>query len=105
MPPPPPRRHCRCRIRPPPPPKPPPLDNAVVPVAFALSSMLAAHCVPRYESRARSALFNGLAVGSYVAMASLQRIPAVSRFASVSLVASVWGLALTPFFVGFAGSE
>ena len=89
----------------PPPPKPPPLDNVVVPAVFALSSMLAAYCVPRYESRARSALFNGLAVGSYVAMASLQRIPTVSRFASVSLLASVWGLALTPFFVGFAGSE
>ena len=87
------------------PPTKPPLNNVVVPAVFALSSMLAAYCVPRYEPRARSALFNGLAVGSYVAMASLQRISTISRFASVSLVASVWGLALTPFFVGFAGSE
>ena len=40
----------------PPPPKPPPLDNVVVPAVFALSSMLAAYCVPRYESRAIGAV-------------------------------------------------
>jgi hypothetical protein len=56
---------------PPPSPKPPPLNNVVVPIVFVLSSMLAAYCVLRYKSRAQLALFIGLAVGSYVAMASL----------------------------------
>ena len=49
--------------------------------------------------------FTGFAVGSYVAMASLQKISSILKFAFVSLLAAGWGLTLTPFFVGFAGSK
>merc|ERR1712157_145126 len=38
-------------------------------------------------------------------MASLQKIPSIAKFARVSLVASFWGLFLTPFCVGFAGKS
>ena len=44
-------------------------------------------------------------VGAYVGMASLGKISSIKQFAFVSLLAAGWGLALTPFFVGFAGSK
>lgn len=47
----------------------------------------------------------GFAVGAYVAMASLQKIPNIEKFTLVSCTAAIWGLALTPFFVGFPGSK
>ncbi len=77
-----------------------PLNNILVPVLWASLSMLVVNAT---QYKYASSLYNGFAVGSYVAMASLQKIPSVLKFASVSLVAAVWGLALTPFFVGFAG--
>lgn len=81
---------------------PPVLNNGIVPVLWALFSMLV---VILSGYRNAPVLFNGFAVGSYVAMASLQKIPALKTFAIVSLIAAGWGLALTPFFVGFPGSE
>ena len=78
------------------------LNNILVAVLWALLCMLVVNisgykCAP--------VMFNGFAVGSYVAMASLQKIPSSARFAMISLVAAGWGLVLTPFFVGFPGSE
>jgi hypothetical protein len=95
---------------PPSPPHVPPLNNVVVPALWALTSMLLAYCYPShsrayYVGHVVPALFDGFAVGSYVGMSSLRRISSISKFAIVSLIASVWGLALTPLFVGFAGSE
>lgn len=111
-------------------PPPAPLNNVSVPCLVALASMLAINAT---EYKHAPGLYNGFAVGAYVAMASLHKIPSVSRFASVSLLAAGelahrnsrwlfigsfhpeaktmrsfslgWGLALTPFFVGFAGSK
>ena len=83
-------------------PPPQPLNNVMVPVLWALLSMLVVNAT-QYEHS--PGLFNGFAVGSYVAMASLRKIPSVSKFASVSVLAALWGLLLTPFFVGFAGSK
>jgi hypothetical protein len=77
-----------------------PLNNILVPFLWASLSMLVVNAT---QYKYASSLYNGFAVGSFVAMASLQKIPSVLKFASVSLVAAVWGLALTPFFVGFAG--
>jgi hypothetical protein len=81
---------------------PPALNNIVLPVLLALMSMLLV-IVSGYKHA--SALFNGFAVGSYVAMASLQKISSFRMFALVSLLAAGWGLALTPFCVGFPGSK
>ncbi|KAL3926363.1 MAG: hypothetical protein SGBAC_013507 [Bacillariaceae sp.] len=83
-------------------PPPAPLNNVSVPVLWALFSMLVVNAT---EYRHASGLYNGFAVGSYVGMASLQKIPSISRFTVVSLLAAIWGLALTPVFVGFAGKS
>lgn len=82
--------------------QPEPLNNVLIPVLWALMSML---IVNSTNYRHAFGLYNGFAVGSYVAMASLQKIPTVTRFITVSFVAACWGLALTPFFVGFAGKS
>ncbi|KAL3816665.1 hypothetical protein ACHAXA_003855 [Cyclostephanos tholiformis] len=100
----------------PPPPQPttsgPPLNNVLVPALYALLSMLLAYCYPAmharrhyYDERVIPALFDGFAVGSFVGMASLQRIPSMTKFLMVSFLASIWGLTLTPLFVGFAGKS
>jgi len=81
---------------------PTPLNNVLVPVLWTMLSIFAVN-VTQYKHGA--GLFNGFAVGAYVAMASLQKITSTGKFAVVSLLAAGWGLALTPFFVGFAGSE
>lgn len=81
---------------------PTPLNNVLIPELWALLGMLVVNAT---EFKHASGLYNGFAVGSYVAMASLQRIPSILQFATVSLVAAAWGLALTPFFVGFAGKS
>lgn len=78
------------------------LNNVLCPVLLALFSMLV---VNAFQYKHAFGLYNGFAVGSYVAMASLQKIPSVAKFATVSLLAAGWGLALTPFFVGFAGKS
>ncbi|KAL7507986.1 hypothetical protein ACHAWX_000707 [Stephanocyclus meneghinianus] len=80
---------------------PAPFSNILLPVFLALFSMLAV-IISGYKYS--SSVFNGFAVGTYVAMASLQQISSTGEFAIVSLLAAGWGLALTPFFVGFAGS-
>lgn len=79
---------------------PKPLNNVLVPVLWALLSIL---LVNMTEYDYAPGVYNGFAVGAYVAMASLQKIPSPVQFASVGLVAAAWGLILTPFFVGFAG--
>ncbi|KAL7549287.1 hypothetical protein ACHAWF_012577, partial [Thalassiosira exigua] len=81
---------------------PKPLNNVLVPVLWALVSMLMINATGYKHA---PALYNGFAVGAYVGMASLRKIPSVSRFASVSLFAAGWGLMLTPLFVGFAGKS
>jgi hypothetical protein len=83
-------------------PLPKPLHNVLVPVLVSLLSMLIIN-VTGYRHAA--GLYNGFAVGSYVAMASLDKIPTIQRFCSVSLVAAGWGLTITPFCVGFAGKS
>ena len=77
-----------------------PLNNILTPVVYALSSML---CVNATKYIHAPAIYNGFAVGSYVGMVSLNRVPSLRRFALVSAFASAWGLALTPCFIGFAG--
>jgi hypothetical protein len=81
---------------------PPPLNNILIPVLWALFSMLTMNAT-QYEHS--PGIFNGFAVGSYVAMASLQKISTIGKFAVVSLISAVWGLTLTPFVVGFAGKS
>mmetsp|Transcript_9685 Transcript_9685/g.23699 ORF Transcript_9685/g.23699 Transcript_9685/m.23699 type:complete len:556 (+) Transcript_9685:151-1818(+) len=81
---------------------PTPLNNVLVPVLWTLASILAINATG-YKHAA--GLYNGFAVGAYVGMASLQKIPSITKFATISLVAGLWGLALTPFFVGFAGKS
>jgi hypothetical protein len=83
-------------------PQPTPLNNVLVPVLWALFSMLLVNAT---HYKHAGGLYNGFAVGAYVAMASLQKIPTVYDFFSVSLVAAGWGLALSPFFVGFPGKS
>jgi flagellar biosynthesis GTPase FlhF len=79
-----------------------PLNNVLVPVLLSLMSMLIVN-VSGYKRAA--SVYNGFAVGAYVAMASLEKIPSVQGFCSVSLVSAGWGLAITPFCVGFAGKS
>lgn len=81
---------------------PEPLNNVLTPCLIALTSMLLVNSAS-YEHA--YGLYNGFAVGAYVAMASLQKIPTVMKFTLVSCTAAIWGLALTPFFVGFPGSK
>eukprot|EP00531_Pseudo-nitzschia_arenysensis_P001943 CAMPEP_0116120436 /NCGR_PEP_ID=MMETSP0329-20121206/3174_1 /TAXON_ID=697910 /ORGANISM="Pseudo-nitzschia arenysensis, Strain B593" /LENGTH=521 /DNA_ID=CAMNT_0003614205 /DNA_START=112 /DNA_END=1677 /DNA_ORIENTATION=- len=81
---------------------PTPLNNVLIPVLFSLLSILLVNAT-NYKHAA--GLYNGFAVGAYVGMASLQRIPSVAKFATISLTAALWGLTLTPFFVGFAGKS
>jgi len=82
---------------------PAPLNNVLVPVLWSLFSMLVVNAA---QYKHAPGLYNGFAVGSYVAMASLQKMDnSISRFALVSLIAAGWGLTLTPFFVGFAGKS
>lgn len=81
---------------------PSPLNNVLVPVLWTLTSILGTNATG-YKHAA--GLYNGFAVGAYVGMASLQKISSTAKFATVSLVAALWGLALTPFVVGFAGKS
>ena len=81
---------------------PAPLNNVSFPVLWALLCMLIINATQYKHS---PGLFNGFAVGAYVAMASLQKISSISQFIIISSLAALWGLALTPFFVGFAGSK
>ena len=78
------------------------LNNVLVPSLIALISMLLINSAGYKHAYG---LYNGFAVGSYVAMASLQKIPTVKKFTLVSCTAAIWGLVLTPFFVGFPGSK
>ena len=78
------------------------LNNVSFPVLWALLCMLVVNAT---QYKHASGLFNGFAVGAYVAMASLQKISSLTQFLVVSSLAAMWGLLLTPFFVGFAGSK
>jgi len=78
------------------------LNNVLVPSLIALTSMLLINSTGYKHAYG---LYNGFAVGAYVAMASLQKIPTVKKFTLVSCTAAIWGLVLTPFFVGFCGSK
>jgi len=78
------------------------LNNVSFPSLWALLCMLAINAT---QYKHAVGLFNGFAVGAYVAMASLQKISSITQFILVSSLAAIWGLALTPFFVGFAGSK
>lgn len=79
-----------------------PINNILTPVVYALSSMLVVNATDYVHA---PAIFNGFAVGTYVGMVSLKRVPSLQRFALVSAFASVWGLTLTPCFIGFAGKK
>lgn len=79
-----------------------PLHNVLVPALIALTSMLLINATGYKHA---SGLYNGFAVGSYVAMASLHKIPTIKKYILVSCMAGVMGLMLTPFFVGFAGKS
>ncbi|KAL7432231.1 hypothetical protein ACHAXM_003069 [Skeletonema potamos] len=78
------------------------LNNVLIPSVMALTSMILVNATAYKHA---SGLYNGFAVGAYVAMASLQKIPNIEKFTLVSCTAAIWGLALTPFFVGFPGSK
>ena len=47
----------------------------------------------------------GLAVGSFVAMASDQYLPTVLDFGAAGFLAGLWTLFLEPFFLGFGGKK
>jgi len=82
--------------------KPTALNNVIFPCVLALLSMLLVNAT---QYRHQYGLYNGFAVGSYVAMAALPKISTTLQFSAVSLLAAAWGLFLTPFFVGFAGKS
>ena len=75
-------------------------NTLMVPILWALLSIL---CVNAFQYKHAAGLYNGFAVGAYVAMAS--RLTCTSKLITVSLVAALWGLTLTPWFVGFAGKS
>lgn len=79
-----------------------PLNNVLIPVLYTLASILVTNAT---GYRHAAGLYNGFAVGAYVGMASLQKVPTILKFGTISLTAALWGLALTPFFVGFAGKS
>mmetsp|Transcript_11886 Transcript_11886/g.20646 ORF Transcript_11886/g.20646 Transcript_11886/m.20646 type:complete len:186 (+) Transcript_11886:601-1158(+) len=62
-----------------------PLNNVLVPVVWSLFFMLIINATQYNHA---PGLYNGFAVGAYVAMASLQKIPTVSKFVYVSLLAA-----------------
>eukprot|EP00956_Cyclotella_meneghiniana_P006404 scaffold8391_cov67-Cyclotella_meneghiniana.AAC.2 len=78
------------------------LNNILTPSLLALSSMLLVNSTGYKHAYG---LYNGFAVGAYIAMASLEKIATVKKFMLVSFNAAIWGLLLTPLFVGFPGSE
>mmetsp|Transcript_23724 Transcript_23724/g.23997 ORF Transcript_23724/g.23997 Transcript_23724/m.23997 type:complete len:598 (+) Transcript_23724:37-1830(+) len=82
--------------------EPEPLNNILIPVLYTLLSILVVNATQYLHS---PGLYNGFAVGAYVAMASLQKIPTITKFTTVSIIAAGFGLALTPFCVGFAGKS
>ena len=78
------------------------LNNVLIPSLIALVSMLVINSAGYKHAYG---LYNGFAVGAYVAMASLKQIQTVRKFTLVSCAAAIWGLVLTPFFIGFPGSK
>ena len=78
------------------------LNNVLIPCLLALLSMLVVNSTAYNHAYG---LYNGFAVGAYVAMASLQKIHSIMKLALISFTAALWGLLLTPFFVGFAGKS
>ena len=79
---------------------PEPLNNILIPVLWALLSILLVNLTQYTHA---PGIYNGFAVGSYVAMASLEQLGTLGDFLAVGFLAAAWGLTLTPVFVGFAG--
>lgn len=77
-----------------------PVNPVLVPASWALLSMLIMNAT---DYRHAGTMYNGFAVGSYVAMASFDRLPKLLDFFFSGLIASGWGLFLAPFFLGFGG--
>jgi len=77
-----------------------PVNPVLVPSAWALFCMLVTG-VTEYQYTA--SIFQGYAIGAYVAMASEARVPTAAHFALVGLIAGMWNIFLQPFFLGFGG--
>ena len=58
-----------------------------------------------YHGRYTAQIDAGLAVGSFVAMASEQYLPTVFDFGGAGFLAGLWILFLDPFFLDFGGKK
>ena len=79
-----------------------PLNPVLIPSTWALFCMLIVS-LTQYDYT--SSMFNGIAVGSYVAMASESRLPKVSNFGIVGCIAGIYVCLLDNFFLGFGGKS
>ena len=81
-----------------------PVNPVLIPCAIALLFMLIVRSTGAEEKYEHTtSIYNGVAVGAYVAMASDARIPTARSFGLAGVFASLWGLLLIPFFRGFGG--
>jgi hypothetical protein len=79
-----------------------PLNPIQVPTLLVLSSMLILE--PATASQLKQ-IGNGLATGSFVAMASTQHLPTILDFGGAGFVAGLFVLLIDPFFNGFGGKD
>jgi hypothetical protein len=79
-----------------------PVNPVLVPCTLALFFMMIVNGT-EYENR--STLYNGFAVGAYVAMTSEARLPSIAAFFIAGTFAGLWGLILSPYFLCFGGKS
>lgn len=79
-----------------------PVNPVLIPSALALLCMFITSVT---EYKFASDMFDGYAVGTYVAMASIDRLSSTKEFATVGLIAGLWSLFFNPFFLGFGGKS
>lgn len=79
-----------------------PLNPVQAPTTIALVCMLV---LEPTQYRYIAEIDAGLAVGSFVAMASEQHLPTVMDFGTAGFLAGLWILLLDPFFLEFGGKK
>ena len=79
-----------------------PVNPVLVPSTWALCCML---LISLTDYRYSGSIFDGFAVGSYVAMAAESRLPNICRFAMVGFLAGLGIVLFNPFFLGFGGKS
>mmetsp|Transcript_6569 Transcript_6569/g.11661 ORF Transcript_6569/g.11661 Transcript_6569/m.11661 type:complete len:188 (-) Transcript_6569:152-715(-) len=78
-----------------------PVNPVLIPCQVAFLLMITVNTTGYQYS---GACYNGFALGAYVAMASTKKLlTSVCAFGGAGMLAGLWGLALSPYFVGFGG--